>query len=731
MEKKEEIIKNLKTRYIKITTILSKIELNILNNLPITKESEELLTNLSKLLEETFTHYIFQFFITKDYFKLFYKIRKILSPKNNEIIWKLYQYSQLIISNTKNSYDLNKIFKLEGFHLFFLEDEKYLKNDEIVDYFINIMKSIILKLDENSEFDLIKKFIVLILELNNHSDNLVKTTVSNIVLFLVRLKNKEVQNYIKNFPFLFHFLDVIRNIKKSIFKLDLHILKSEIKCIKNEIMNLQDNFHFIEEIIECAISEKIKNFVKNGFIIGIVIQTILPTFRQDLKFIKNENNLKYENKFLGINTSLFIINNIFEIMSKSGIKNFLIENFILEDKINYDIKEILNLKIFFEGNLQDIKNSKLIKKMDEINLLKKKTKKKLIFEMLISFMRSKDDNMILLTTNLFLYILNLENKKYEKNFENNIFENLIDSILILLSIDPSFRLITCKKLSKLLYLIIKQKKQKIRNRTKEKIIKNFKIRLENQKKLLMADHLRNSQISIFHNTALNFDQDNFFMVIKPDLMNWLSIFNYNFAKIENKELRYLNLDYKYDFNSDEYIEMEIKMMILFKNLRYFIDDNSVLMDYEKNIVKNYTENFGKIKNSNYYVNNIVEINFDKNKTILKKLISGKNSKKQNLVLCLFGRDLILFEKLENTKNSFKILSRDYYASFLYYFDRSNPLQINISSKKKISFWGILFLNVKSCILSKEILDKVCTDLKNMEFDFILKLVRKYEADCIY
>ena len=721
MEKKEEIIKNLKTRYEKISQILKTIELNILNKKKIQTESEDLLTNCSKLLEETFTHYIFEFFITKDYFKLFYKIRKILSQKNKEIIWKLYQYSQLIISNTKNSYDLNKIFKLEGFHLFFLEDENFLQNDEIVDYFINIMKSIVLKLDENSEFNLIKKFVVLILELNNHSDNLVKTTVSNIVLFLVRLKNKEVQNYIEKFPFLFHFLDIIRNIGKSIYKLDSHILKSEIKCVKNEIMNLQDSFHFIEEIVECAISDKIRRFVKNGFVIGIVLQIILPTFRQDLKFLKNEE------KFLGINTALFVINSIFDIMEKSGLKDFLIENFVLNDKIDFGIKDILDKRIFFDGDIEDIQNSNLIKKMDEVDLVKKKTKKTKMFDMLISFMRSKDDNMILLTTNLFLYIF--QNDKYKIFEQEKVYQNLINSIITLLSIDPSFRLKTCKKLSKFLYILLKKKNSKITPLTKKKIITNFKKRLQNQKKLLMADHLRNAQISIFYNTASSFDIENFWSKINPEILNWLSIFNYNFAKIDNKELRYLELDYKYDFNSDEYIEMEMKMMVLFKNLRYFVDDNSVLMDYEKNIKKSYEENFGVIKNSNYYEGNKVEVNFEK-KSILKKLIEGKSGNQRNLVLCLFGRDFVLFEKIDKFRG-FKILSRNYYANVLFYFDRSDPCQLNVSSKNKIQFWGFKFGNVKTCILSKEILDKVSNDLKKMEYEFILKLIRKYEADCIY
>ncbi len=65
------------------------------------------------------------------------------------------------------------------------------------------------------------------------------------------------------------------------------------------------------------------------------------------------------------------------------------------------------------------------------------------------------------------------------------------------------------------------------------------------------------------------------------------MYNYNFSKMSAKEMRYLDLSYKYDLNNEEYIEIEIKTMILFKNLRYLAIDESVLLDYEKNFKLSY------------------------------------------------------------------------------------------------------------------------------------------------
>ena len=47
-----------------------------------------------------------------------------------------------------------------------------------------------MKLDKSSNFEKVENLILSILDLSNYDDNLVQTTVRNIVLFLLRLDNK-------------------------------------------------------------------------------------------------------------------------------------------------------------------------------------------------------------------------------------------------------------------------------------------------------------------------------------------------------------------------------------------------------------------------------------------------------------------------------------------------------------------------------------------------------------
>lgn len=44
---------------------------------------------------------------------------------------------------------------------------------EVIDYFINIMKSIVMKLDKTSNFYNVENLILSILDLSNYDDNLV------------------------------------------------------------------------------------------------------------------------------------------------------------------------------------------------------------------------------------------------------------------------------------------------------------------------------------------------------------------------------------------------------------------------------------------------------------------------------------------------------------------------------------------------------------------------------
>jgi hypothetical protein len=74
------------------------------------------------------------------------------------------------------------------------------------------------------------------------------------------------------------------------------------------------------------------------------------------------------------------------------------------------------------------------------------------------------------------------------------------------------------------------------------------------------------------------------------------------------------------------------------------------------------------------------------------------------LLVLIGKDLGILESKGG--NKYKVLHKEYYAGLIYYFDRSNPAKLNLSSKNTVSFWGFKFETFKICQYCKNTLDEL-------------------------
>lgn len=63
--------------------------------------------------------------------------------------------------------------------------------ENIIDFYINIVKSIIRRMDEFSNFNKIRKLIIQIFELDSKSESIVNTTKKNIILTLLWVQNND------------------------------------------------------------------------------------------------------------------------------------------------------------------------------------------------------------------------------------------------------------------------------------------------------------------------------------------------------------------------------------------------------------------------------------------------------------------------------------------------------------------------------------------------------------
>lgn len=78
--------------------------------------------------------------------------------------------------------------------------------------------------------------------------------------------------------------------------------------------------------------------------------------------------------------------------------------------------------------------------------------------------------------------------------------------------------------------------------------------------------------------------------------------------------------------------------------------------------------------------NQIQIDFSKDEFI-KRILTGENNKMtehQVITLAIMGRDFLIMKNIDDL--NYLVLHRDYYAMLIYYFDRSNPCVLNISTK---------------------------------------------------
>ena len=731
MDKLAEI----KHQFEECQTLLARNQTSILNSGQ-PDSVRALYLALSRLVEQTFAEYHIEFFFTRDYFKLLCEVHQTLKNFDSDVSIKLFELVQLIITNTKTAGDLRNVCALEGFGMFFRKNFDFTSNDETVDYFVNVAKSLILKLDSFSNCESVRPVIELSLSLARHRDNLVRTTVRNIILALVRLDNPSIKEYVRQFPFRFFFIDLIREIKEKVFSLDRCILEEKVKEIQDTIYFIQESFQFLDEVIYCALDLDTKQFVANLIFVGIFMQVLLPAFRSEIKIIGGH--------FLGINTVLFVLDSVFAWVQSAIVIRNVVFDMLLNDNLLLDKSEICDMRLFFEASPKEIASKSFFQSLgttllfasnisaheevsETLPALRASQIKGKVFQTLLAFFKSKDDNMILITTNIFLHIVGFVKITFDMPMIGTL-----EKIMELLKMDPSLRLITCENLCRVFHCIVKNSTHKIPELPKL-VFPLLELKARNIKKILDADKFCELLTARFKKIAHECDRETFFESLCPSVLTWLALYNYNYSAMQSKDLRYIGLDYKVELNDEEYIEAEVRLFILFKNLRYNLFEDSVLLDFEKNIPIVYSELYASIDNPNFIEGATLLLNFDHDKHMVR-LFSGESTETGHtgakLYLASFGRDLILIEEVDKSQRLYRILFREYYANVIYYIHRSNPRQMNLTLKSKVKFWGVIFTTAQVCLQAKNLLDDIFKDFMGKEKHFIATILKKYETDIV-
>ena len=164
-------------------------------------------------------------------------IEKFLLKKNLEINLIIIKEIYFLLSNIKSKEILIYIFSIQNntnneqkinMNIFdnIISINDFNEKEEFLDLQVNLMKSLILKLDsdtikyfyksEINFFPILNKSLLLY----DHPESMLRGVIHNIILLITKNKNESLKEYLTSFPVALYYLIVIYDLKKIISELN-------------------------------------------------------------------------------------------------------------------------------------------------------------------------------------------------------------------------------------------------------------------------------------------------------------------------------------------------------------------------------------------------------------------------------------------------------------------------------------------------------------------------------
>ena len=388
----------------------------------------------------------------KHFFEKFQKVLEIIvklfNINNNDVRLCILEELYFLLSNIKTQDFANYLYSTKfyinsfGMRMNILDIfisigcKDYSRKEEFLNTQVNLMKSIVLKLDEKTvnyfydsdinQFGILEKSLFLY----DYNEYMVRAAVKNILLLITKIKNTQLTCYLTSFPVALYYPIIIYKLKDSISQLDQLDLNNKANIdeyLEEKHSELFDTILYINDILLCNITNI--NFV---LINCLTNEIIFPLFNIILS--KKKEKISLTNTIYILSLFIFYIKNAFVID--------LICFFLFREKIPVNLFEIIKKYNYVDNNkyfMSDINS--LIKNISEadINDLKWKRNadfiKKNIGLDLYTGVIEKDNNYHFFR-NYFI-----EKNKKEKEIKNGIFQTIKelfttkdDSIIINISL---------------------------------------------------------------------------------------------------------------------------------------------------------------------------------------------------------------------------------------------------------------------------------------------------------
>ena len=234
-------------------------------------------------------------------------------------------------------YHFTDIYQNDRYADFFLENGgkriAIEKEEEILNTQVTLMKSIILKID-NETIDYfydsnINQFTILnkSLKLYDYSESMVRATIKNILLLITKLKKNSLICYLTSFPVALYYPIIIYKFKDTISQLsNTNLNKNEniYEYLEEKHGELFDTILYLNDILFCNITNI--NFVIINCLLNEIIFPLLNIIISKKKEkISLANSLYILSLFIFYLKNEFIIDLICSFLFKGKIRKYLLD----------------------------------------------------------------------------------------------------------------------------------------------------------------------------------------------------------------------------------------------------------------------------------------------------------------------------------------------------------------------------------------------------------------------
>uniref|UniRef100_A0A6G3MDI1 Protein CLEC16A (Trinotate prediction) n=1 Tax=Henneguya salminicola TaxID=69463 RepID=A0A6G3MDI1_HENSL len=199
---------------------------------------------------------VHEFFFGKNMIMFFIMIIK--QNCGSQLTYQILQAFNIIFDNISNKESLNAF--LSNNNMNYIISYGYNENlVEIIAYYISLIKILSMKVEESSldlfydhqfDFPVFSRTILLF----NHKERMIRIHVRNIILNLLKARNKSVDTYFIQFLAEVYFLHLFANIRTLIIELNDFTKSSDAHCntIKFNSEELFDIFQFLNDMLEIS-----------------------------------------------------------------------------------------------------------------------------------------------------------------------------------------------------------------------------------------------------------------------------------------------------------------------------------------------------------------------------------------------------------------------------------------------------------------------------------------------